>query len=229
MAISSPQNVSWNASAGGTTVTKSMGSNVTAGNLLVVTAITDGASITSVADNLNGAWTNAVSTTLSNTNARIDYFANTIAGTMTVTYTFSASGVGKITAGLYEWTGIATASPNDQTAILTITNRTAGLYTAGPVTLVQNEELLLACSTSASSPAGAIQAGGSGWAAYFIGSNATFDSHDFTTVTGGGSQQAQWNFTTGGNVGGVLATFKGTVAAFPDELLGGRRFVISVP
>lgn len=117
MAITAAQLGTGLAASGTATIAKAYTSNVQAGSLLVC-AITvyDSTKTPTVSDNLNGAWTQAVSysnTAVLNHITRIFYFPNSAAGACTVTGSWTGAASSEIHQG--EYSGAATVSPLDQT------------------------------------------------------------------------------------------------------------------
>lgn len=116
---------------------------VTAGSLLVC-GICSAGNITQVSDSVNGNWTKAVDEDgLGGTEAytEIWYFANTGAGTPTVSFTGGFDGFESM--AIAEYSGVATASPLDQTQHAFDASGTTHPDTGNTATTTQADELLI--------------------------------------------------------------------------------------
>ncbi len=129
-----------------TTVACTFTATVAKGDLLVANAVpmnTSASSFTlSVSDNKNGAWTKAAQCFSAYAGqADVFYFANSAAGTITVTTTSSTS-TGLFEIAIAEYSGIATSSPLDQGGTCSaIANSTA--VTAPSLTTTNASDLVL--------------------------------------------------------------------------------------
>lgn len=144
----------------GTTINLAYGSNVTAGNLLVC-HIYANHGISSVADSRSQTFSSAVNVTDSSTySIATFYYANTTGGADTVTVTFAGT-ITYASLQCSEYSGVATASPLDQTAsnIQTDPGTATDAVTSGSVTTTTNGQLIVGFSTALVVGAGTLSAG----------------------------------------------------------------------
>lgn len=165
--------------SGATTLTVSLGA-VTAGNLLVVCCGVQSRLVTGVADDVNGAWTEAFAQTNQFAAPGIWYFQNTGSGTPTVTLTFSASTASSAIA--WEESGVLTSSAFDKEAHSSTTN-SAAWNSGATSTTSQANTVGFGFVSSANAPSGF--AGDSGWTALSgtgITSGSRYNSADGNDV-----------------------------------------------
>ena len=144
----------------GTTLAIAYGSNVTAGNLLVC-HIYANHGISGVADSRSQTFTSAVNVTDGATYSLATfYYANTTGGADTVTVTF-AGAITYASLQCSEYSGVATASPLDQTASNSQTDpgTATDAVTSGSVTTTTNGQLIVGFSTALVVGAGTLSAG----------------------------------------------------------------------
>jgi len=125
--ITSPQQATLTGNvAGATTSVKAFGSNTTTGNFLAIVFQTQNGGAVTVADNVNGSWSNALTNIQSNNgNYNIFYKENVTGGATTVTVTCPSSDY--ITGVIYEFNGVTTSGSfyeamNNQSQLTSGTN-----------------------------------------------------------------------------------------------------------
>lgn len=195
--------------ASGTSDTLAYGSSVSSGNFLVLGCrVGDaGAEKTiSVSDSVNGSWTRACSRYVaSHGQVEIWFFANSGAGTPTVTLSFGG-GATSIRYSIHAYTGVATSSPLDQQTTATAEN---GLIDPGDLTTTQASELLFSvCGTNSAEDLTA----GSSWthlASVPADPSARYGAQH-RIVSSTGTYSGEWQTTLGvASWVAAYATFKG--------------------
>lgn len=211
MAITQVQ-ATGNTASAATSVAKAFLSNVTAGSLLVcAVTVYDSTKTPTVSDNLNGAWSLAVSysnTAVLNSITRIYYLPNSAAGVCTVTASWSGTANSEIHQG--EYAGAATSSPLDQTGTGGASSGTSATTTAMTPS-VAGELIWGWCGFISSGSVGS---------GYTQVNNSNGNLSEYQVQATAASIQATWG-TTGGYVC-LAATFKpaGAIAKHFLTLLG---------
>ena len=236
MAIVKVQGPTIGAGGGSThSISKTYGSNVTAGNLLVAlcSSLAGGSSTGSVSDTLNGSWTvygswHAGASSL--TSGGIFYFANTAGGSApTVTLTVD-SGDDYPEIVLYEFSGVAATLLTDGSLVSATGNSAAPA--SGTLTTTNANDLLVALATSSSATGVSAGTGGS-WqyttttngngAEYNIVSSATGYNATFTAQSGawwaaiGAFKQAAGGVITPGASGTITVSATTFVVRYPNR------------
>jgi hypothetical protein len=198
VAIAFVQNKDFNGSTGASSYTPAYNSNVTAGNLLVALIYPSGTnSVTSVTDSLSQTWTQISGASGTTTDAAYIYYQkNTAGGACTLTITLGAAS--NCNPIIYEFSGLDTSAPLDQsnTATGTSTSTTSGTVT----TTVANELLIGGAHVG-----GTINAGESGWTA--IAPTTRGNLAEYIIVS-----SIQTNVAATGTQGS--ATYRGNIATF---------------
>lgn len=142
MAIAEVQAPSTDNIASGTSDTLAYGSSVSAGSLLIMAIRVGADKVFTVSDDVNGAWSTAVTRVLaSHGEVGIFYFPNAAGGTTTVSVSLDG-GATSIRWSIHEYSGAATASVVDQTATA---DGTLAASNDGPdVTTTSDGQLLFA-------------------------------------------------------------------------------------
>lgn len=195
---------------GGTSVTVTFTSNVTAGNAILV-AIFEASSTLgtiTVTDSHSDAFTNGTSSATNGANrASSAYAVNAVGGATTVTVTFSAAISVEAIVWVEEWSGIATSTPSDSGAALyTAGSGSAGqAYNSGPFTTTANGDLIWAFGYVAS---GGGSNAGAGFTAAFTDLPNSYLS-EFQTQASAGSITPGFTAITGGfDLYALSAAFK---------------------
>ena len=151
MAIAHVQSTSGVVGTPATTNAKAFASGVTAGNLLICAVQWVTATRTcTVADDVNGAWTEATSKqSVTNGALQIFYRQNTASGTITVTATFDDTT--NSTVAIHEYSGLLTSGALDKAAGATGAAGTSGDSGNTATTTVATELLFGAVQTSGNS------------------------------------------------------------------------------
>lgn len=195
----------------GTTVTAAFGSNVTAGNMIVVT-IYSNKGLTSITDSLSHTYQTATVNTDGSTYVFGCYYvpnitggANTVTATLTAAHTFAL-------LTIQEYSGCATASPLDQAtfAFQTTPGTGANAITTGNVTTTTNGQLLFGACGSTEAFTATVSAGTS----YTIRQNPLGDNPSEDRVqTSAGAVAATFTTTdTTASYHSLIATFKAAAA-----------------
>jgi hypothetical protein len=148
--------------SGASSIAQLYASTVTVHSLLTLAVTFDGtsATISSVSDNLNGAWTAGPATTDSNNQRFALYYkADSAAGTCTVTVSFSDS-IAYRGITVMEVSNIATTSPLDVTGAIAATNSNATDGTSsGNITTVSDGDFIFSATVNSDAAATTITEG----------------------------------------------------------------------
>lgn len=168
--------------------------------------------ISSVSGSLNGAYTVGVVNTASTRSAAIYYFANSAAGSETVTFTFSGSITTGAIVACQEWSGAATSMVLDQTA--TADNTTATSHSFGSITASASAGLVIGvCGINTSI---ASKTAGSGFTALSDAGNTLRYFAQYNTATA-----ASFSGTAAWSSGATSATTECAQASFLNAAAGG--------
>lgn len=204
----------------GTTVAATFGSNVTAGNLIVITLYAN-KGLTSIADTLTHTYSTATANTDGSTYvfgcyyvANISGGANTVTATLTAAHTFALMTV-------QEYSGAATSSPLDQAtfAFQATPGTGANAITTGNVTTTTDGQLIFGAAGSTEANTATVSAGTN----YTIRQNPLSDnpSEDRIQTTAAATAVTFTTTDTTASYHSLVATFKAAAAAATP-----RRFLL---
>lgn len=193
-------------------------SSVQSGDLLVACfRERDGTTINSVSDDVNGAWTVAVTRSVTAAQIAVYYLQNSAAGSPQVTVTFSGGSV-QADGNFSAWSGVVTASALDATN--SAGNTAATTHSPGSIT-PSAAALVLSCAGFGADHGGGAPA--TGFTALNVDGGATVNRQIYSyKVTHTGA-------ITASNTSTNAVNSDACVASFLEASVVARRFILVRP